>query len=278
VRNDEVNESGARCRVNQTCALRAFGVAAAKVESVAELRKHPGPPGSEPVPANLLNHADDQTVVAVSAVLHASGEFRLNSQSFQDWGVVAAPRFPGRLSFAASLEKFSRLGPLSVSPLIIPFLSLHAVSSAISLALRIHGPAIGVGGGNDGFAQALLVGLALQQEEDLPGVWVVMTAWDQEPILHSEAASESRPVCQAAALALAPRAAGTSDGPWLRIASGSATNLTATAGFPELFQFLADGSVADQVRSWRCALPGAYDLELAVGSSRSAVSGLAKSA
>jgi hypothetical protein len=276
MKDDMVNQSGKPTLVNQTCALRGFAVVGAKADSVAERRKHPGPPGGRAVPANLLNHADDQTVVAVSAVLHAIGKSGLESQSFEDWGVVAAPRFPGRISFASSLEKFSRLGPLSVSPVIIPFLSLHATSSAISLGLHIHGPAVGVGGGNDGFTQALLVALALQQEKELPGVWLVVTAWDPEPILGGGAASE--PVCRAAALALVPATAGMSDGSWLRIVPANGESSGSAAAFTELLQFLADGTVAGQIRNWRCRFPGGYALELAIGSSRPAMPGLADSA
>jgi hypothetical protein len=271
MRDDAFNE-------NRACAVRGFAVAAAKADSIVELRKQPGPPGGRPVPANLLNHADDQTVVAVSAVLNAIGESGLDTQSFEDWGVVAAPRFPGRISFATSIEKFSRLGPLSVSPVIIPFLSLHATASAISLALHIHGPAVGAGGGNDGFAGALLVALALQQEKDVPGVWLVVTAWDPEPIPDKKAAPEAEPVCRAVALALAPAAAGASHDSWLRMVPGGSDSPVSPLEFIELFQFLADRTTAGRPRTRGFALPGGYALELAVGSVHSAVHGLTKSA
>jgi hypothetical protein len=225
----------------------------------------------------LLNHADDQTVLAVSAVLNAIADFGLDGEEFKDWGVVGAPRFPGRLFFANALNKFARSGPLGVSPVIVPYLSLHAISSMISLALGIHGPAVGVGGGTDGFVQALFMGLALQQEQDLPGVWVVATAWDPEPFSEGSGEGAPQPVCQALALALRPGAAGIQGGPGLRMiprVSATAENGDAPS-FPSLVRLLSTASETGLARSWSCALPGDHALELTLPN---VLAGLAKSA
>jgi hypothetical protein len=264
---------------NRTCALRAFGVARATSEAVPALRKQPGPPPGRTLPGNLLHHADDQTVVAVSAVLNAIDEFGLQGEDFKDWGVVGAPHFPGRQFFANALNKFARTGALGVSPIIVPFLSLHAVSSMISLALRIHGPAIGVGGGSDSFSQALLMGLSLQQEHDLPGVWVVTTGYDPEPFADSSADAPP-PVCQAAALALLPARAGANGTGGLRlVASGEATaSIGPSTNLSDLMRILSTASAPGQSRSLRCVLPGDHTLELTATAPQAGISLLAKSA
>jgi hypothetical protein len=215
-----------------SCSLRGLGVVRATPETLPTLRKQPGPLSGLTLPANLLNHADDQTVVGVSAVLHAIVDSHLPATGFQNWGVVGSPRFPGRIFFDNSLEKFGRLGPLSVSPLIVPFLSLHALSSMVSLALRIHGPAVGAGGGCDGFVQALFTGLAMQQEQELPGVWVVMTCWDPEPFSASTSTVETQPVCLGTALALQPAAAGSRHSPGLHIVPASEQGAGASGSLP----------------------------------------------
>jgi hypothetical protein len=254
-------------------------VVQATAETLPNLRKQPGSVGGASTPANLLNHADDQTVVAVASVLRAIGDFQLHETTFADWGVIGSPRFAGRVRCAAALEKFYRLGPLSVSPLLIPFLSLHAVSSMISLALRIHGPALGVGGGKGDFVQALLMGLALQQQEDLPGVWVVMTGWHPEPVGECGAATVTTPVCQAVALALLPDTACV-HGPRLRLvpADGHEARGHDSPTLPDLVQIFSNSPAVNESRTWNCPLPGGWRLELNVGNVVQETLGLARSA
>ena len=276
---DNVTADSSQHGDSSTCELRAFGVVEATAEDVAELRKQPGPSGGLSPPANLLNHAEDQTVVALAAVLCAIHDGGLTGQSFTDWAVVGAPRFPGRVSFASSMEKFRRQSALSVSPLIIPFQSLHAVSSMISLALRIHGPSLGVGGGFDGLTQALLLGLSLRQAQDVGGVWVVVTGWDPEALPVHEEANTTRPVCRAAALALFPEAAGASGSRFrtvLRPESGTVEQ--ESPNLPGLVRFLGGASNTGQPRSWNCPLNGNFDLELTVAGQSTEIASFARSA
>jgi hypothetical protein len=251
-------------RASTACSLRAFGVVEATAPSLAALRKQPGPAGSLPMPANLLNHAEDQTVAAMAAVLNAIDSGGLHREPFTDWAVVAAACFAGRVPMAAYLDKFRRLGPLSVSPTIIPFMSLHSTSSLISLALRIHGPALGVGGGSGEFAQALLTGLAVQQQDGVPGVWVVMTGWDPEPIPSGGAAPAQTPVCRAAVLALRSAAAG-ADCSYVRLvpAAESDSRGHVAPTLTALVRFLADVSTG-QAGSWSYPVDGGWSLELQV--------------
>jgi len=187
---------------------------------------------------------------------------------------VAATCFQGRVPVAGSFEKYHRQGPLSVSPLIIPFMSLHSTSSMISLALRIHGPSVGVGGGSGEFAQALMTGLALQQEHALPGVWVVATGWDPE-MLPAPTADTPPPVCRGLALALVPEAVG-ARGSSLRLVPAADERVPPQApGFTDLVRFLADTALAGDARIWCGSVPGGHRLELTV---QNAATALARSA
>src|SRR5262249_9215828 len=77
----------------------------------------------------------------------------------------------------------------------------------VSQALKIHGPNYGVGGGNEGAAEALLVAGALLADGLLPGLWVVLTGFDPELVPADPLAADAAPPrtdCLAVALALTP--------------------------------------------------------------------------
>jgi hypothetical protein len=167
-------------------------------------------PGGEALPPSFLKHADEQTVVGLAAVFQAIHRFGLVGNSFTDWGVLAGPRFLGRACLAVALQRFALEGAWGVSPHLIPHRSLHSISGTVSQALSIHGPNIGVGGGPAGAAETLLAAAALLSDGRLPGVWVVLTGWDPEPVIERGAygdtprpAPHTNPInCCAAALAL----------------------------------------------------------------------------
>ena len=209
----------------------------------------------------------------MAAVLNAIDAGGLKGHRFTDWGVVSATCFQGRVPLAGSLEKYRRLGPLSVSPLIIPFMSLHSTSSMISLALRVHGPCVGVGGGDGEFVQALMTGIALQQEQDLPGVWVVATGWEPE-MLPTSQPDGPLPVCRAAALALLPEKAAAA-GSGLRLVP-AAENNPGVPRFTELVRFLSNAATTGG--QWQCPVGGGYRLELRVNDAATRKIPLAKSA
>lgn len=194
-------------------AVAATGVVRAGVEQLRGLRTNPGPVAGQPLPANFLKHADDQTVAGLAAVLQAAQADTLAGEDFSAWGVVAAPRFLARAAVARALERFATEGAWGVSPHLIPHLSLHSVSGTVSQALRIHGPNFGAGGGPHGAAKAMLAAAAMLADPQLPGLWLVLTGWNREPLDDPRQPGTnghacSLPMCSAVALALKPEPPG----------------------------------------------------------------------
>jgi hypothetical protein len=152
----------------------------------------------------LLKHSDEQTVVGLSAILHAIANQKLHDVPFTDWGVLAAPRLLARSAMIVSLQRFLAEGAWGVSPHMIPHRSLHSPSGTISHALRIQGPNFGVGGGPDGAVQVLLAAVALLARRALPGLWVVWTAQEPEGAMDLDGRGDPHTVCRGLAVALAP--------------------------------------------------------------------------
>jgi hypothetical protein len=242
------------------CSIRAFGIVQARPATIAALRKKPAPADDSPVFASALKYADDQTVVSLAAVLQAIHDGGLDKEVFTNWGVVAGPCFLGRQTLVTSFKRFQRQGALGVSPLLIPYLSQHAVAGTISLPLGIHGPNLGVGGDRGSLTQALLAGLALQWEQGLPGVWVVASEWNPEPVTIDKSAASEDAVCHGVALALLP-ARGQQN---LRVrvtlsASGPAGPRQSPVSITSLIHFLTQQPLSP---SWLCPLAWNASLEV----------------
>jgi hypothetical protein len=197
------------------CDLAAHAALRVPLEAVPELRRQPGPPFGEPLPATFLKHADEQTVVGLAAVHQAIHDAGLRG-SFRAWGALAAPRYLGRSASAVAIPRFLAEGAWGVSPHMIPHRSLHAVSGTLSQALKLHGPNFGVGGGPGCETELLLTGLSLLYGKQLPGVWIVLTRIGPEAPLGADGALAPGSFVEALALALAPARAD-SPGPRLRL-------------------------------------------------------------
>jgi hypothetical protein len=162
------------------------------------------------LPASLVKHADDQTIVALAVTFRAIERHQLAGTDFQDWCVLASPRYLGRSSLAASLQRYETEGAWGVSPHLIPHRSMHAVSGSISQALGIHGPNLGVGGGPNGAAEIFMAAAALLADKKLPGLWVIITGFDPEPQLDDlrrqplNGQFKTRIRCNGLAMALTP--------------------------------------------------------------------------
>jgi hypothetical protein len=151
----------------------------------------------------LLRHSDEQTVVALAAVLHAIEQAGL-PWDFAGWGVVAAPRFIGRTSVAGAVPRFIAEGPWGMSPHIIPHRSLHSVPGTLSQALALHGPNFSAGGGPGADEEALIAGVTLLHGARLPGVWVVVTRLFPDGPCDRAGHAGPGTIAEAVALALTP--------------------------------------------------------------------------
>ena len=235
------------------CVVGAFAVLHIPQAAFPALRKRPGPAVGKSLSSGLLRQADEQSVAAAAAVFHAIHNFNLQDLSFADWGVVGVPCLLGRTAAAAVLDKYTRTGPRGVSPLVSPYLSLHAVSALISLALQAHGPNMGVGGGPGSVDEGLLAGLTMLLEPSTPGVWLALTAWDPEPAALD---SDSAPaVCHAIALALMPAADGLA-GLRLRYVASAPGGDASLPNVTRLAQILDGLSTVGKSGRWCCPIKG----------------------
>jgi hypothetical protein len=203
----------------------------------------------EPFPHNFLKASDEQTVVALAAVL----------QAIKQHGVIAAPRFFGRLNAADVLVKVETAGAAKAPPLFVPHRSLHAVSGTISQALEIKGPNFGVGGGINAPVEGLLTALTLLDEYQLPGLWVVLTQNDPEPLPDGRGNSVVPAVCHALALAFMPVA---EDWKGLRLLltepgqgnGPAAEEPNRDTIFAGLTHFIEQGTAQAAFGTWSCSL------------------------
>jgi hypothetical protein len=193
-----------------SAAIVAAGSAAARLSECAAFRKTaPAFPGVD-LPGHFFKHADEQTIVALRAVEQAAERYGIDTRELTGWGLVAAPRYIGRLTGANVLYKFPRGGTTSVSPHIVAQCSLHSVAGAASIALGMHGPNVGIGGGRFAIADGLVAALTLFETACVPGVWLLVSEFDAEPLPDEEGRPLNDPTCHAVALALVPGGSGAS--------------------------------------------------------------------
>ena len=145
----------------------------------------------ESMSVGVLKQCDEQTLVALSAVLDAVRQSGRPSSEFESWGVVACPRVPGRRRFQDAVVKFRGQGAWSVTPHFIPHCMLHSLSGLMSQALRLHGPNIGVGGEAGEGDDVLWTAAAWLAGGEAPGAWLVWTGWDRETLKEGDGTCEA---------------------------------------------------------------------------------------
>jgi hypothetical protein len=261
------------------CGVASHALVEATLAEMPGLRDGSVPEGVSALPPRYLRHCDEQTVVGLRAVLAAIDAFPEPRPSFADYGVVAAPCQAGRIATAQSLAMLRTAGGVAVSPHIVPQCSLHSVAGAVSVALGMHGPNIGVSGGQHAVSEGLFTSLSLlAADASLPGVWLVISGWSQEPSLDANGkpapsfngAAGAGPICRALAMALTADAhAAANAGPSrqltlhlpasVRVARPAALDRTAADEILAFAQALDAGSAA----SWSHTCPWGSDIRLA---------------
>ena len=186
--------------------VAAHAVVTAGVPAIDALRDAAPPAGVPPLPGRFLRHADEHAVVALRAVQEALASAPDLVAGRDRHAVVAAPCGAGRPTAARTLVQLRESGAVSVSPHVVPHCSLHAIASAVSVGLGMHGANIGVGGGPDALFEGCLAALSLAAGPDTDVCWLVLTAWDHEPVLDGRGNTPADAVCRAVALALSATA------------------------------------------------------------------------
>ena len=183
--------------------VMAHGVSASPLSRIPSLRKTT-PPLAPPLPKRFLHHADEQTVMGVHAVLNALLSLP-EIPSLEYHGVIAASCQAGRIAAAQTLVKAQQGGGVTVSTHIVPQCSLHSPAGAISVGLGMHGPNIGVSGGSHALSEGLLTActwLLPSNQIACDTAWIVITGWDDEPILEETGHPATDPICRGIAIGL----------------------------------------------------------------------------
>ena len=183
------DERAARSRRFDSVGVAAVGVVTADAADLSGLRTNPTLDSD----GRILRHANEQTVLALTAVRRAAEAAHLGP--FDDWSVIVAPRWQGRSGTTAFIERFHAVGVRGIGPHAIPNLSLHACAATVSLGLAARGAVFGAGGGPFHVTDGLLAALTVQLGRDTPGTWLAITEWDGD---------ESAGFGRAVALSLVP--------------------------------------------------------------------------
>ncbi len=210
-------------------AVAGLALFRARPSDLSTLRRRPGPvpEGWLRTPPSLLRYADEQTVTGTAAVFAAMATMGARPEGFEGWGVVAASRYLGRASLASALRSFETEGVWGTSPHLIPHFALHSPSGTISLAMGLHGPNLGIGGGLHAAAEGFLAAMTWLSAGVVPGVWLVLSGWSPELIpdrravaVPAAAVDAAEIECRALALALRPAGEAMSGGPMVRVRFG----------------------------------------------------------
>lgn len=186
------------------CVIRGAAVVTARLTEIPLLARQPAPAGAPALPARFLRHADEQTVVGLQAVLRTLGAGDpAHPRDLTGDAVVAASCRAGQLTAARTMVGLERQGPVGVTPHVVPQCSLHSLASAVSVALGMHGPNIGVAGGPAAIREGLMAASTLAMTLTAPAaIWLIVTGWDDQPCLDDEATPQTDPTCRSLALCL----------------------------------------------------------------------------
>lgn len=183
-----------------------------RVEDLQRWRKEPGQAAGRPLPANVLRHAEEQTLAALWA-LQQTLEETGTPADLENWGVLAGTHLLGRAAQAQATQRFLVEGAWGISPHLIPHHSPHAPSGTISQLLGLHGPNLGICAGPHLVTETLAAAL-LFQVQSCPGFLLTLTRFRPE-FVPSPLQTGPGPDEQIDVLALAFRSGAVPDTPLL---------------------------------------------------------------
>ena len=187
------------------CTIRGAAVVTARLSEVTTLARQPAPAGGPTIPPRFLRHADEQTVVGLHAVLQLLAAAGGEPPDLSRDAVIGASCRAGQPTAARTMVGLEQQGTVGVTPHVVPQCSLHSLASAVSVALGMHGPNIGVAGGPQAASEGLLAAATLAPT--LPSsahLWLVVTGWDLQPELESDGTAFNDPTCRSLAVCLQP--------------------------------------------------------------------------
>ena len=253
--------SSAGADPDSACGIVGHAACAARLSEIAALRDAAGLSGAPALPPRFLRHCDEQTVVGIHAVLRAIAALPNAGRGVGDDAVVAASCQAGRIMAAKSLALLKTGGAVTVSTHIVPQASLHSVAGAVSVALGMHGPHLGVSGGADALAEGLLAAITLAADAGAPRVWLVVSEWDDEPVLDATGAATDDPVCRALALAIEPGSAAAL-GLEVHLPQASTAAVAPAASLTAFTHALDMCGPGGAIVSWTLATPWAAEVRL----------------
>ena len=147
---------------------------------------------------------DQQTMASAEAMFRAIDAAGWQGRSFENWGIVSAPQFLGRMTVAAAVERYRAQEVRGTSPRHIPTLSQHAVAGTLSVIFQCRGPCFGAGGSQGSVRDALVTAASLVSSGLAAGVWVTFSQWSPEPLPQRSEEENMGAECHAVALAVVP--------------------------------------------------------------------------
>jgi hypothetical protein len=124
---------------------------------------------------------------------------------------------------------------------LIPHYALHSPSGTLSLALGIHGPNLGIGGGLFSTFEGFVTALTWLRSGAVPGVWLVLSGWSPEFVPDHQGRPTGDCECQALALALVPASSRHPHGPLLRVMGANVSSPPLPVNLVLLADYLGRG-------------------------------------
>lgn len=235
-------------------AITAWGHARFPLSDAASVRKSLTTADKNPIAIKHIKHSDDQTIAGMLALLTAAKRLP-DGTSFNTWAVIGAPRFLGRREVALTANQYLKDPAWGVSPNIIPNHSLHSLSGTASVVLGAQGPNFGVGGGPDALREGLLAALSLNQQSIAPGLWLLLSQYDPDPIPDEMGVATNQCTVWALALAIQP-----TDGLFeIQIRGDLQADSSPVLTIPRLVEFLDQAPTSPL----QAAIPGIGAVEIA---------------